>query len=104
MRDSFVHTIKKLLHGENNVQAPSDHNGPLQSNWVGLLDNTHQPITSQPLVELSTQLMMLEKTLEQILKDISTQVLETKYVLNLGPLLKIVPNIKRHIFKLVKST
>jgi len=67
-------------------------------------DSTHQPITSQPLVELSTQLVMLEKTLEQILKDISIQFLETKYVLNLGPLLKIVPNIKRHIFKLVKST
>jgi len=49
----------------------SDCNGPLQFNWVGLPDSTHQPITNQPLVELSTQLMTLEKTLEQILKDIS---------------------------------
>jgi hypothetical protein len=36
------------------------------------------------------------------LKDINTQVLETKYVINLGQLLKIVPNIKINIFKSVK--
>jgi hypothetical protein len=54
MQDSFVHTIRKLQHGENNVQTPNDHNGPLQSNWVGLTDSTHQPVTSQPLVKLST--------------------------------------------------
>jgi hypothetical protein len=46
--------------------------------------------------------MILEKTLEEILRDISTQVLETKYVINLGQLLKIVLNIKWYIFKLVK--
>jgi len=41
-------------------------------------------------------------TLEEILKGISTQVLETKYIINLGQLLKIIPNIMRYIFKLVK--
>jgi hypothetical protein len=46
--------------------------------------------------------MTLDKTLEEILKDINTQVLETKYVINLGQLLKIVPNIKWYIFKPVK--
>ncbi len=35
------------------------------------------------------------------MKDISTQVLETKYVINLGQLLKIMPNIKRYIFNSV---
>jgi hypothetical protein len=35
-------------------------------------------------------------------RDISTQVLETKYVINLGQLLKIVSDIKRYIFKLIK--
>jgi hypothetical protein len=38
----------------------------------------------------------------KILKDVRTQVLETKYVINLGQLLKIMPNIKRYIFKPVK--
>ncbi len=37
------------------------------------------------------------------MKDINTQVLETKYVINLGQFLKIVPNIKWYIFKLIKS-
>jgi hypothetical protein len=47
--------------------------------------------------------MILEKTLEEILKDIvDYHVLETKYVINLGQLLKIVPNIKQYIFKPVK--
>jgi hypothetical protein len=46
--------------------------------------------------------MKSEKILEEILKDINTQVLETKYVINFGQLLKIVLDIKRYIFKLVK--
>jgi hypothetical protein len=46
--------------------------------------------------------MSPKKILEEILKDISTQVLETKYVINLGQLLKIVLDIKRYIFKPVK--
>jgi hypothetical protein len=33
----------------------------------------------------------------------TTQVLETKYVMNLGQFLKIVSKIKRYIFKPVKS-
>jgi hypothetical protein len=34
-----------------------------------------------------------------MLRDIMTQILETKYVVNLGQLLKIVPYIKQYIFK-----
>jgi hypothetical protein len=41
--------------------------------------------------------------LEEILKDINTQVLETKYVINLGQLLKVVLNIKQYILKPDKS-
>jgi hypothetical protein len=46
--------------------------------------------------------MTLKKTFEDILKDISTQVLETKFVNNLGQILNIMLDIKRYIFKLVK--
>jgi hypothetical protein len=46
--------------------------------------------------------MTPKKILEEILKDINIQVLETKYVINFGQLLKIVSNIKRYIFKPVK--
>jgi hypothetical protein len=46
--------------------------------------------------------MILVKTLEEILKDISTQILETKYVINLGQFLKTMLNIKQYIFKPVK--
>ncbi len=34
--------------------------------------------------------------------DINIQVIDIKLVFNLGQLLKIVPNIKRYIFKLMK--
>jgi hypothetical protein len=44
-----------------------------------------------------------KKSLEEILRGIDTQVLETKYVINLGQLLRIVLNINKYIFKLVKS-
>jgi hypothetical protein len=37
--------------------------------------------------------------LEEILRDINTQVLEIKYVINLGQFLKIVLDIKWYIFK-----
>jgi len=46
--------------------------------------------------------MTLKKTLEDILKDINTPVLETKYVNNLGQFLNIMLDIKQYIFKLVK--
>jgi hypothetical protein len=46
--------------------------------------------------------MTLEKTLEEILRDINIQVLEIKYVINLGQLLKIVLDIKWYNFKSVK--
>ncbi len=37
------------------------------------------------------------------MRGINTQVLETKYVINLGQLLRIALNIKIYIFKMVKS-
>ncbi len=40
--------------------------------------------------------------MKEILRDINIQVLETKYVINLGHFVKIVPNIKWDIFKSVK--
>jgi hypothetical protein len=43
------------------------------------------------------------KTLEEIIKDINKQVLETKYTLNLGQLLWVIPNIKCYIFNMVPS-
>jgi hypothetical protein len=54
----------------------------------------NQPITNKQLVHLTSQTTLPGKTLEEILKDIHTQVLETKYVINLGQLLKIVLDIK----------
>jgi hypothetical protein len=41
------------------------------------------------------------KTLEEIQRDISKQVLETKYTLNLGQLLWMIPDIKHYILNLV---
>jgi hypothetical protein len=40
---------------------------------------------------------------EEILKDFSNQVFETKYTLNLGQLLQVIPNVKCYILSLVLS-
>ncbi len=41
--------------------------------------------------------------LEEILKDISTQALDTKYILILSQLLKVIFDIKHYIFNLLPS-
>jgi hypothetical protein len=52
------------------------------------------------LQPMTLELVTLKKTLEKILKDISTRVLKTKYTLNLGQLLQIIPKIKWYISNL----
>jgi hypothetical protein len=43
------------------------------------------------------------KNLEFFLKDISKQVLETKHTLNLGQLLRVIPDVKRYILNPIPS-
>jgi hypothetical protein len=45
----------------------------------------------------------IEKTLEEILKNINKQVLKTKYTLNLGQLLQVILDIKHYILTLITS-
>jgi hypothetical protein len=99
-------------------------------NWAGLPKLLSQPVISKQVIQFTPQtispkknleeilrdinIQVLEtkyvtnlgqflKNLEEILRDINIQVLETKYVTNLGQFLKIMLDIKRYIFKLVKS-
>jgi hypothetical protein len=51
---------------------------------------------------LTAQTIILEKTLEFFFRNIITQVLEIKCAINLGQLLKIMPNITWYILKLIK--
>lgn len=64
-------------------------NETLQSNWAGLLGITkaNQLVGSNQTNEISLKLMTLEKYLEEILKDISTQNFKTNYIINLGQML-----------------
>jgi hypothetical protein len=71
-------------------QTSIDLSRPRHSNCVGLLKSVNQPIINKQHVQLTSQTMTPKKTLEEILRNISTQVLETKYVINLGQLLKTV--------------
>jgi hypothetical protein len=90
----MIHTIKELLGNDSTSQAFVDLNIPLHLNLASLLKLVSQLVTSKQPIQLTPQTITLEKTLEEILKDINTQVLETKYVINLGQLLKIVLKIK----------
>jgi hypothetical protein len=103
MHDSFVHTIRELQGSDSTSQTLINLNGPFHSSWASLPEPSSQTITSKQHAQLIPQIITLEKTLEEILRNISTQVLETKYVINLGQLLRIVPNIKWYIFRSIKS-
>ncbi len=94
LRDSFIHTIRELQGSDLTSQTFVNLNGPLHSNWVGLSKFVNQLAISKQPTQLTPQIISLEKILEEILKDINIQVLETKYVINLGQLLKIVLDIK----------
>ncbi len=72
MCDYFVHTIKELQGSDSTLQAHVDLNGPLHSKWVGLPDLVSQLVTNKQLILLTSQTMTLEKTLEEILRDIKT--------------------------------
>jgi len=66
-----------------------------------------QLIVSNQISEVNQQLVIseqvtIEKTLKKYLRDISKQVLETKYTLNLWQLLWTIPNIKCDIFNGLK--
>jgi hypothetical protein len=41
-------------------------------------------------------------TIEEIFLDISKQMLETNYILNLGQLLEIAPKLKRYLWQKLK--
>jgi hypothetical protein len=98
--DFFVKESQRII---STSKTHVDMNGPLHSNWVGLPELINQLVIGKQHVHLTAQTTLLEKTLEKILKDINSQVLETKYVTNLGQFLKIIQGIKWYIFKPVKS-
>jgi len=50
---------------------------------VGLQEPMNQLVIDKRFVQLIIQTTLLENTLEKILKNIDTQVLKTKYVINL---------------------
>jgi hypothetical protein len=69
---------------------------------------TTQPFVSNQTSEANQQPVILkhvtiEKTLIEIIKNIDKQVLETKYTLNLGQVLRVIPNIKCYIFNPMPS-
>jgi len=69
MCDSFVEESQR---SNSTLEAHVDMNGPLHSNWVGLPELINQLVIGKQHVHLTAQTTLLEKTLENILKDINT--------------------------------
>ncbi len=91
IQDSFIEIIRHLQHDELKKQLATINDSSLQNNGAGLPDNptTTQLIESNRTSEANQQPIILEHVstnniLEETLKDISKQVLETKYTLNLS--------------------
>ncbi len=59
---------------------------------IQLIERNQTSETNQQPIIL--EYVIIEKTLKENLRDINKQVLETKYILNLGQLLQAIPNIK----------
>jgi hypothetical protein len=57
-------------------------------------------MNQQPFI---SEQVITEKTLEEILRNINKQVLETKHTLNLGQLLRVILDIKHYIFNPIPS-
>jgi hypothetical protein len=58
--DSFIENIKQVQHGGTKKQLATINEGLLQSNWVGLLDNstTIQPSENNWTDEINQQLVI----------------------------------------------
>jgi hypothetical protein len=76
LHGSFVHTIRELQGSDSTLQASVDLNKPFHLNWASLPQPISKLVISKQHVHLTSQTMTPKKTLEEILKDISTQVLE----------------------------
>jgi hypothetical protein len=66
-----------------------------------LVENNQTDEVVQQL--MTSKQVTTKKILEFFIKDISKQVLETKYTLSLGQLLQAIPNMKCYIFNLIPS-
>ncbi len=95
MKKTLMETFQQLqatkLEGVKHVSLTSQNIAQ-----VGLLDMQVQaktPITLEPCKEGSA----LMKTMEEIFQNISMQMLETKYILDLGHLIKIVLDLKWYL-------
>ncbi len=68
------------------------------TSWAWLLkcDVSREPIVSQ---NLSTNPINKVLCMEQIFQDINKQMLEITYILRLGQLLKMTPNLKIYVAK-----
>jgi hypothetical protein len=106
----FIKIVRQLQHSRVERRPVIISEGSLQSNWVGLLNNSTmtQLVISNQTSEVNQQPVIskqvnTDKTLEEILRNINKQVLETKYTLNLGQPLWAILDIKHYIFNMVPS-
>ncbi len=67
LRDSYIETIRQLQHGGTNKQPSIINEESLQSNWVGLPDNSTiiQPVENNQIGDVNQQPLILKK-LQQI--------------------------------------
>ncbi len=110
LRDSFIEITRQLQNGGVDKQPITINEELLQINWARLLDNstTTQSVENNRTSDASEQLMIskqvtIEKDFRRILMDISKQVLDTKYTLNLGQLLQVILNMKCYILNPIPS-
>jgi hypothetical protein len=99
----------KSIYGVRSLKLLDNYNiVGLKTNLLPSMKVHYKPIGKNQINEANQQPIILEqvvikKILEEIIKDIIKEVLETKYKLNLGQLLRLIPNIKHYIFNPVPS-
>ncbi len=68
---------------------------------LGMPDTTPSIKILKPQESRASQSKLI--LVKKILQDINKQMLETKYFMNLGQLLKLVPKLKRYVWQKVKQ-
>ncbi len=95
----MAETIQQIPKTQTQTKGPSTSMEGWNTTQLGMLHITSIETHKFQKVVLSQEKLIIVK---EIFQDISKQMLETSYTLNLGQLLKIAPKLKRYLWQKLK--
>ncbi len=95
----MVETIQQIQKTQTQIKGPSTSTGGWNTTWSNMLNTNHVEAQKyQEVVNSQEKLIIVKK----IFLNINRQMLEISYILSLGQLLKIAPELKRYLWQKLK--